>query len=818
MNERDIITKERLVGDKHVTISRHVCKKRASDDCDNFRVTKNVKASVCFLTHLEQERNDGIRFRFEPPLLAEVNDEKAWRNNSIDHSCGFVLECLRDLSDIELADKIKTRLLLPNSEYVTKSAIQRGVYDLLCTSSDTLSQVIDSVAKFQNNYPRSNRMFGEGELRWWNSSPMLSGYFRRLTFFRRLTRPICIKVVGGETIVARRFTMSVLNILLDLPEIQEYTLDAVLLQICCLSCIEEVSSKEATFLRHLVRTLSGLKDSGRIIGKDAYRDAMRFVCNIRPQLQDLLPNLTEEVSRDAIESAGIIYKQKTKTWYSYINKIQGNEQGRVKGPYTRSSKSGSTMVLDNRRKFMEERRILIDEHMTKKRLHDNGSPGHKLISGVLPIERLADRALLYTDLDMSLPDFIYRTKFINQVNESFPRLCIPGKSRPRLQQVRLSADSVIALRKLLFDPDGSLSDTIKHDIDTSSKHGFINFENFLCMKKRHDKRWQVPIRKHCRGSRVRTRHAVEQILTGIFNPETEALYDLGILVGGTEDQSLHHDVARQCVSWLPQECLTSCETGMNPVTGWEIDRLTYNEAMSSPIAPSSILICMGDAGEVLLGVQKDQVLRIGSKFCRIKGGVDKECFEIVRENEFLVVLRAKIGAMFTGDFPHAGVRHVKLNSPQEQLLKILNIRIASVLEQYADHDRLAQMKAVVGVLCRFPNLDQLCRLHCSTEITAANLSIPANSIGFSDCLANLPDNRCMEGDMPAEDDAEFPSNVVSPAHSSRGDRFMDEDDEESDDEKEWEDIENGPVPEISSLAHHKNEPSRLYHIDRKCIR
>ena len=786
-----------------------------SEGWNNFGAKKNVKRSVCFLRQLEEELNDGIRFRFEPPLLANLNDENAWRNNSIDHNCGFVLECLKDLSDIDIAEKIKERLLLGNLGHVTRDAVRRGIYDLLCTSGDTVGQVIDSVTKFQDNNVQTSRMFGEGELRWWNSSRECSGYYRRLTFFRRLARPICIKVVQGELFIARRYKLSVLNILLDLPEIQQYAIDAILLQVFCLSCIEEVSSKEATFLRQLIRSLSGLVASGRVFEHGAYQDAVRFACEMRPQLKDLLPNLTNHFGCVAMKAVGMDYKQKTKIWNAYITKIQGRARVKAQAPFARSSKSGNPMTLENRRKFMEERRLLIDEHTTKKILNDDRwAEGRKFTQGVVPIEGVADRPRLYTDLDMSLPDFIDRTTFLNQVNESFPRLCIPGKSRPRLQQVRLSPDSVIALRKLFFDPDGSLSERIKHDIDTSSKHGYINFENFLCMKQRQDKRWQVPILKHRRGNRVRTRHAVEQILTGIFNPETEALYDLGILVGGMEDQSLHHDVARQCVSWLPQECLTSCEPGMIPVTGWEIDRLAYNEAMASPIAPCSILIGMGDAGEVLLGVQKDQVIKMGSKFCRIKGGVDKECFEIVRENEFLVVVRAKIGAMFTGDFPHAGVRNVEVNSSQEQLLKTLNKSIASVLEQYPDHDRLAQMKAVVGVLCGFRNLDQLCRLHCSTEITAANLSIPANTIGFSECLANPPDSRCMEGDL--SDDAEFSSNVVSPAHSSRDDRFVDEYDEESDDEEEWADIENGPAPQVSS--HHKNEPSQLFHIDRKCIR
>lgn len=84
----------------------------------------------------------------------------------------------------------------------------------------------------------------------------------------------------------------------------------------------------------------------------------------------------------------------------------------------------------------------------------------------------------------------------------------------------------------------------------------------------------------------------------------ETLCDLGILVGGTEDQSLHHDTARQIVSWMHEE-------NQIPVMGWEIDRLEYNAAMASKHAPSSILLGLNDKKEVLLGVQKDQIIRLG---------------------------------------------------------------------------------------------------------------------------------------------------------------------------------------------------------------
>jgi hypothetical protein len=174
--------------------------------------------------------------------------------------------------------------------------------------------------------------------------------------------------------------------------------------------------------------------------------------------------------------------------------------------------------------------------------------------------------------------------------------------------------------------------------------------------------------------------------------------------------------------------------------------------------------------------------------------VDNEYFEIVRENKFLVVVRAQSAVMFTGDFPHAGVRNVKAGSSQEQLLSSLNNRIAKVLEQYPDDDPVAQTKAVVAVLCRFPNLDQLCRLHCSSEMTNAKLSIPANTVGFSDCLANTPDTRCLESDEHVVHNPRSVSQRGSPRLVICGDE--DTADESGADE-EWEDTGNDKVRSIA---------------------
>jgi hypothetical protein len=107
---------------------------------------------------------------------------------------------------------------------------------------------------------------------------------------------------------------------------------------------------------------------------------------------------------------------------------------------------------------------------------------------------------------------------------------------------------------------------------------------------------------------------VESILTqeGIVNPAFEAIHDLGLLFGGTEDQSLHHDIARQTSVWV--KCRPSVDSALdsaNLVPGWEVDRLEYHEAMASAWAPSSILLSLGNSDEVHIGVQKDHVIRSG---------------------------------------------------------------------------------------------------------------------------------------------------------------------------------------------------------------
>lgn len=774
---------------------------------DNSSLQKKAKKSICLKTRLEIDSSVGVRFRFEPPLLSNLDDALVWKNNEIDHRCGFVVcSSHGDLTDSELAESIKQKLLEgATSGDLDLDAMRKAVYDFLCLGTDSLDQVIDAVKIFHNNKGRENSLFGEGDLSWWNANHDRPGYYRGLAFFRRLAQPLCLKFIEGKTHLARGSEVSILDVLIDIPEFQEFVVDAILLVVCCRSDVAHTSEKEQNFFDKLIRALSSIVDWGCNNCVQSYRDVARFVCKIRPELADQLPvlphmDIVVPTGRERVKS---LFRHKKTIWKEYIAGIGERDKVKSRPPSIEGSKSGDRTTMENRSKLLRQRHHLIEAHRLKSLVAVTGDSSVGMpVTTVLPTKSDVDRSLLYTDRDMSRTDFIAKVHFMKQVNASLPRIRIPGESRPRLQKIQLPTDKIHEIRSLFFDADGSLRDDMKNDIDLSPKHGFINFENQVCFEERRDQRWQVPIRKHDMGYQIPTRKVVERILSDVFNPETEVLDDLGILIGGTEDQALHHDVARQCTYWLPEKCRYSDEVYAVPVGGWELERLDYNEAMSSPNAPASLVMGMGNTSEVLLGVQNDQIVRVAEKLCCIKGGVDNECFEIVRENKFLVVVRAQPAVMFTGDFPHAGVRNVKVGSSQEQLLLSLNERIAKVLEQYPDDDPVAQTKEVVAVLCRFPNLDQLCRLHCSSEMTNAKLSIPANTVGFSDCLANTPDTRCLESDEhvvhnPRLVQRDSPGLIVC---------SDEETEDESGDDEEWEDTGNDKVRSITK--HQKSKGTR----------
>jgi hypothetical protein len=107
----------------------------------------------------------------------------------------------------------------------------------------------------------------------------------------------------------------------------------------------------------------------------------------------------------------------------------------------------------------------------------------------------------------------------------------------------------------------------------------------------------------------------------------------------------------------------------------------------------------------------------------------------------LVVLEASPGVVFTGDFPHAGVRNVQIASEEDELMRDLFDEVEEIINTSKNAKYSDIIKNVFKMMCNSPNLDKICRFHCSTEPIGGQLEIPRNTIGFVDCYPNRPDKR-----------------------------------------------------------------------------
>ena len=87
------------------------------------------------------------------------------------------------------------------------------------------------------------------------------------------------------------------------------------------------------------------------------------------------------------------------------------------------------------------------------------------------------------------------------------------------------------------------------------------------------------------GHPVKTWLAMERLFIemGIISSVQECLDEFGLLVGGTEDQSFHHDIARKFAHWYDEsksEHETSDDHSNEEAeahVSWEVGRLQYNK-------------------------------------------------------------------------------------------------------------------------------------------------------------------------------------------------------------------------------------------------
>jgi hypothetical protein len=145
-----------------------------------------------------------------------------------------------------------------------------------------------------------------------------------------------------------------------------------------------------------------------------------------------------------------------------------------------------------------ERKRLIRSFEASKRAafaigNDPNSP-RQSTRKIMPRDRLKGGALIFSENELTLEEFLARKRIMRLVNNTFTRDYIEGVSKPALSQLNLTAEDVKQLQSIFFDNDGSLRDEMKLEVDSGMKNDprYIVFANVECVKERKDRRWQVP--------------------------------------------------------------------------------------------------------------------------------------------------------------------------------------------------------------------------------------------------------------------------------------------------------------------------------------
>jgi hypothetical protein len=478
----------------------------------------------------------------------------------------MVLTCLQSqenesLREVQISSLIRStwRKILVRLSADQTKELRSELDDLLYYESDSLIEVQEALETIFNSADALPPGADEGP---WLLSPTLQRYAR----LRRMAMPLHHMEIGSSTEHHILADCSLMDLLLDMPEV---------------GIVASRSLKER--LGEIQRTIDHSANDTKTV----------------KQLHQLQRMITNALRHAGFSITPLNRKEILQTYLV-----------------------PDTVRHDHAAVIYERNRLL--RHLQLRKQNPRIVRSHKTLNGDVELpQRFRDGTVLVTEKEMSFEAFHAQSTMGNAVNRKLQRLYIPGVSRPRLCAVSMPVEGLVDLRSIFFDEHGALNKDIVGDIDLSSRHSFITFSNDG--SDRGDLRWQVPLRRHGKNQTVRTRRRVEQLLArhGCVNKAKEHIHDLGILMGGTEDQSIHHDIPRQTTSFLPfdpEEYHRTNEQQQQRMTqtprraevaasGWEFDRAAYNDAMISPWAPSSLLLGMGDDFKVLVGVQRNQVDR-----------------------------------------------------------------------------------------------------------------------------------------------------------------------------------------------------------------
>jgi len=219
---------------------------------------------------------------------------------------------------------------------------------------------------------------------------------------------------------------------------------------------------------------------------------------------------------------------------------------------------------------------------------------------------------------------------------------------------------------------------------------------------------------------------------GWMNNNLEYPYAIGLIIGGTETQPIHYDVAKS-----------------------RVNKATYDEVMRHKNPPAGLLFGFGHP--VRLAIRQNAVTAIvekeGEKYCNVDGANATDEFLLVSQETCvhrkknnteqttdIAILEAKHGFCFKGDFNHAGAPLVLTPGEQQHDIwntaqRILQVpflkattKLPSISEDNENQTDYSEYNRLFTKLCGVKSLNTITRLHVQLCPKNVVFKIDSNSV------------------------------------------------------------------------------------------
>ena len=355
------------------------------------------------------------------------------------------------------------------------------------------------------------RSIGDDLFFWDSQCPTSDQEHRCVAFLHRLMRPMLLRISGGiyESDTGREsvkvMSFSLLQVLLQCRLLQPHFVDGLVRRLQNYSpAIEGSQVLPFEALRNAV-TCTGMERyalhrlrllSASFFGpaRDALIDTILDTFSgiiAQTQLREMLSSFAGDLLLEPIE----ISVRHPEIVLPAHEKLAFNNDD---GYSPKKARSRWAETCKDQLAVRAERKRLIRSFEASKRAafvmgNDPDSP-RRSTRKIIPRDRLKDGALIFSENELTLEEFLARKRIMRLVNNTFTRDYIEGVSKPALSQLNLTAEDVKQLQSIFFDDDGSLRDEMKLEVDSGMKNDprYIVFANVECMKERKDRRWQVP--------------------------------------------------------------------------------------------------------------------------------------------------------------------------------------------------------------------------------------------------------------------------------------------------------------------------------------